>query len=264
MADQERRLSRIQRRIVEALRAHPDGLTIREIGEIVSPGEFQQEMNRRVRELYPHYEIERRRRGRDTVYVLTGEKAATPPDSPDVGQTQRARILHRDKGRCQMCGKTIEEDGIKLHIDHKIPREWGGETVDENLWALCAECNLGKKNYFASFDPEDMREVLRHRSVHRRIAMLLRLRHGEWVDSDLIQFVAGFHGFQSDWPKRTRELRYLGLEIESQRVKRGKRSVSQYRLTKWVELPEDPTKVAREYEAKRARRNKAAGQPDGG
>jgi len=32
-----------------------------------------------------------------------------------------------------------------LVVDHKIPREWGGETVSENLEAICEDCNAGKK-----------------------------------------------------------------------------------------------------------------------
>lgn len=249
------KFSELQRRIIDALRRHPEGLDIHELGRIVTPGGFQQELNRRVRELYPFFEIQRVRKAKRTVYILRKAKS-TGHGADAVGQDQRARILHRDKGRCQMCGRTVQEDAVKLHIDHKIPRDWGGSSTDGNLQALCTECNQGKKNYFATFHAAEMEAVLAHTSVHRRIAELLRLRKGEWVDSELIEFVAGFHGAQRDWPKRLRELRYFGLDIDARRTTRGRILISQYRLNNWLELPGDPTKAARDFEAQRAARNR--------
>lgn len=84
-----------------------------------------------------------------------------------------------------MCGKTVKEDGIKLHIDHKIPRSWGGDTSPENLWAICSACNEGKRNYYATFSSELMEQILVHKGVHNRIAHLLKSKKGEWVDSEL-------------------------------------------------------------------------------
>ena len=54
--------------------------------------------------------------------------------------TYRA-IYHRDGGHCQMCGSTLQ-----LHVDHKIPRAKGGGDTMENLWLLCAGCNLSKSD----------------------------------------------------------------------------------------------------------------------
>lgn len=256
MAETYPKLTSLQKRILEALQAHPEGLDIHQIGRIATPGNFQQELNRRVRDLYPYYEIERRKQGKRTIYVLKGQKGEVAHDDSAVGQQQRARILNRDKGRCQMCGRTVADDAVKLHVDHKIPRAWGGDSTDSNLWALCTECNLGKKDYFSSFDSAEMASVLESQSVHARIANLLKLREGQWVDPELIEFVAGIDTFQQDWPKRTRELRYFGIEFRTQRVWRGRRAVNRYMLTKWAELPEDPTKEARKYERMRARRNR--------
>jgi hypothetical protein len=50
-----------------------------------------------------------------------------------------------------MCGLG-PVDGMKLQIDHIIPREWGGLTDLENLEPLCAPHNHGKKAFFATFD----------------------------------------------------------------------------------------------------------------
>lgn len=59
---------------------------------------------------------------------------------------QRARILERATGRCELCG--CRKD---LHVGHIISVESGlkmGLTEvhindDENLVAMCSECNLG-------------------------------------------------------------------------------------------------------------------------
>lgn len=177
-------------------------------------------------------------------------------DYEEIPKDLRAKLLTQAGGKCQMCGRTTKEDNIKLHIDHKIPRDWGGKTEEDNLWTICSACNEGKKDYFATFDSGVMREVMAFRSVHRRIAELLRLMLGTWVECDLIEFVANARGSQTDWRKRLRELRYLGLDIDTKRVRKGSRVISLYRLKRWVPLPEDPTAAARKYEEIRARRNK--------
>lgn len=51
----------------------------------------------------------------------------------------RYRVLERDGGKCCLCGSRDN-----LHVDHIIPYSKGGETVMENLRALCADCNIGK------------------------------------------------------------------------------------------------------------------------
>ena len=157
-----------------------------------------------------------------------------------------------------MCGKTVARDSIKLHIDHKIPRDWGGLTIEENLWALCSACNEGKRSYFASFDPESMKGVLELASVHERLAKILHDKQGEWIDCDLLEFVANFEDYQTDWRKRLRELRYFGLDIESKNRKQEQRTLSYYRLNNWVELPQNLSDAAREFEKQRARRNREA------
>ncbi len=157
-----------------------------------------------------------------------------------------------------MCGRTIEKHGITLVVDHKIPREWGGKTEAENLWAICEECNQGKKNLFASVDSAEMRSAIKHDSVHVRIGELLKgAGVGEPVPSHMIDIVAN----QDEWRKRLRELRYLGWEITAMRTHLpGGRFQSSYRLDKFTEWPADPSGWIREYEQKRAERNKEKGR----
>ena len=110
-------------------------------------------------------------------------------------------------GACGMCGRTVQKHKIALVVDHKIPRGWGGSSDPENLWAICEECNHGKKNLFASIDSAAMRSAIAHSSVHVRIGELLKgFGVGKPVPSHMIDAVAG----QDEWRKRLRELRYLG------------------------------------------------------
>ena len=64
----------------------------------------------------------------------------------------RMQALLRDGGRCQACGKTVQ-DGVKMTVDHIKPREqypWLAYEVD-NLQVLCADCNRGKGQQAYSF-----------------------------------------------------------------------------------------------------------------
>ncbi len=55
----------------------------------------------------------------------------------------RFQVLKRDEYKCQLCGRKAS-DGVLLHIDHKKAVANGGTNDIENLWVLCATCNLGK------------------------------------------------------------------------------------------------------------------------
>lgn len=247
--------SGVAQRILAVLEKNPEGLDIDQIRKLGGI-EGHQHLDRRLRSLDPFYKIDRIRDGKRIVYRLVGAQPEGAYEYETISKTVRAKILTRDGRRCRMCGKTVDADGVKLHIDHKIPQNWGGSSEPENLWALCSACNEGKRNYFTSFDAETMESVLGHESVHRRIAELLRLKLGEWVDCDLLEFVANFEDYQTDWRKRLRELRYLGLKIESKNSKIGKRTLSNYRLNDWVELPDDLSAATRNFENQRAKRNR--------
>ncbi len=60
-----------------------------------------------------------------------------------LSNNMRYDILKRDNYICQLCGRNVQ-DGIKLEIDHKIPKSRGGSNSTENLWTLCFDCNRGK------------------------------------------------------------------------------------------------------------------------
>ncbi len=121
---------------------------------------------------------------------------------------------------------------MKLHVDHKIPLEWGGTNERENLQALCSECNEGKKNYYATFNEyaEQIKQAINHDEPHRRIGELLKAFDGEPVRGDVLERVASAKQYQEDWQKRLRELRILGWRIKPTKRKEQGRIVSYYEL----------------------------------
>ena len=70
-------------------------------------------------------------------------KGAKPRKSP-ISASQRFRILRRDGFSCVYCGRSPQNDGVQLHVDHVIPRVSDGSNDDGNLVAACRDCNLGK------------------------------------------------------------------------------------------------------------------------
>jgi hypothetical protein len=139
-----------------------------------------------------------------------------------------------------MCGRTPLEDGVRLQVDHKIPKEWGGSDSVENLQPLCEECNRGKKNLFASYSDhaDAIRVAITNESVHRRLGELLKALEGRWVRSDILDLVASPPGdFQEHWQRRLRELRDLGWDYEIRKSREEGRVRSYYRLTRWAEWP---------------------------
>lgn len=249
---------RIHDRLLAVLRLHPEGISISAIrAELELSGEEQQHLDRRLRDLDRVFDIRRLRRGREILYVLLGER----PDQleeRDVDKTVRFEILQRDGGRCQICGRSAPE-GVILHVDHKIPRDWGGSNEEENLWTLCSTCNEGKRNFFANVTDERVRQAMRHKSVHVRIGELLKAFAGEPVPKAYIQMVASTH---DDYAKRMRELRELGWRYHPLRRKEGGRVRTYFVLDSWEPWPADPADSIRR--AERARLALERGRSDGG
>lgn len=245
--------SRIHNDIAAILKAHPSGLSSgdvrRELQALGYPPGEQAHADRRMRDLPNWWHITRRRDGNRILYTI-GERRENPR-TRGVSLATRALVLRR--GRCAMCGRNPEEDGIKLVVDHKIPHSWGGTDDIDNLQALCVDCNAGKKALFASLDDDLMREVIRYKSVHQKIAKALLLRKGTPVPSQVLEIIAN----QEDWHKRLRELRYLGWVITPRKRKlpSGKVTTS-YILECEGEWRDDMTAWIREYERNRAHRNR--------
>jgi hypothetical protein len=124
----ERKLNPVSVAALKLLRQHPEGLDIKQITERVEVGGDQTWLNRRVRDLRKYWHVPGHFEGNRFVYVLKDRKTDFETDSGVISGKLRAEVLNLAKGRCQMCGKTVTEDGIKLQIDHKVPQTWGGLT----------------------------------------------------------------------------------------------------------------------------------------
>ncbi len=255
----------LYREIVKIMMRIPDGVTAADLraGLGLEPGE-QEHLGRRLRDMHKYYKIQkapsfRRVNGTNravTLYKYIGERDEVT-DEGQVSQKVRAAILHGAFGRCQMCGQTIEQDGIKLVVDHKIPRNWGGSNDPENLWAICETCNGGKKAHFASVNAsaDIMKRALVHHSVRKRIGeLLLAYGVGVEVPTYILEIVAG----QDEWRKRLRELRYpvIGWEIDNKTRKINGRKKSFYVLKRSLPWPPDPDALIRQFEEDRKKRNR--------
>lgn len=241
-------LSGLKLQILEILQASRDGISIHDIRnklpENIGP---QEELNKRVRELRYQHNI--RHEGKKYYYEGVRE---FPLDNQGVSSKLRAAVLNQAHGRCQMCGRTIADDGIRLEADHKVPHNWGGSNSIENLWAICGLCNSGKRDFFKSFDDNEMTTLVAIDSVHARLAEALRIRSGEPLQSWFLGFIANVNDFQDDWQRRLRELRLLGIEYKFSKSKSPSGKVeTTYMLVSWKQLPSDPGAAIREIEKKK-------------
>lgn len=269
MASKKSKPGKIHLRIVEVMKRYPGGITGGQIRqELEKEGlrpEDQTHLDKRKRELKSWFLIGKRKspplvegkKGSLTLYTYEGERESVT-DEGSISQKLRAQIIGAAHGRCQMCGKTVEKDKITLVVDHKKPRDWGGTNDPQNLWAICEECNGGKKSYFSSLnaDPEMMSKVIFHQSVHVRIGELLKaVGVGNRTSSELLGIVAD----QDDWQKRLRELRYdvIGWKIDKKLYKgtSGKKQTD-YILRSYKPWPEDPSGTIRRFEQDREGRNR--------
>jgi hypothetical protein len=203
----------------------------------------------------------------DYRYPLKGWRPTGPRKGrPNISAKARAQVLSPE--RCAQCGKTPLEDGVKLVVDHKVPREWGGGDEIENLQPLCEECNGGKRSWYQTYDAhaEQITAAVSHDEVHRRIGELLKAFEGEWVYTELIGIVASAQAYQEDYQKRLRELRTLGWVIPHQkRHNEGARVRTYYKCVSWERWPDGPiiTEIRRREKANKAARAAAKTKEQG-
>ena len=78
-------------------------------------------------------------------FYLSKERLAKKPRRISISKQLRFEVLQRDNFTCQYCGRKADE-GIKLHVDHRMPVSAGGKTEFNNLVTSCQDCNLGKSD----------------------------------------------------------------------------------------------------------------------
>jgi hypothetical protein len=260
---------KIHIQIIEVMKKFPKGISGGQIREELGlPPNEQTHLDRRKRDLKKWFVIEKVSAIQEidgvkrsvVLYRYIGPRKEVT-DEGGVNQRLRAEVIHAAHSRCQMCGRTVEQHQIVLVVDHRKPREWGGSNDKENLWAICEECNAGKKAFFSSLraDPEMMKKVISHESIHVRIGELLKASGvGNRTPSALLEVVAD----QDDWHKRLRELRYpvIGWDIDKIlfKDKSGRKRVD-YVLRSFKPWPVDPSGTIRRFEKERERMNKNRG-----
>lgn len=222
----------VTREIYRVLWEHREKpLDIHEIRELIGPAVgVQQHLDRRLRDLDPYFRIERSRGNGTTQYSLVERLAVSRAPQGEISKKLRAWVLRNQ--RCEQCGRTPADEGVRLHVDHKIPQRWGGTNDPDNLQALCSECNEGKRDYYATFDglaPEILK-AFAHDEPHVRIGEALKAAYPEKLRGDLLERVASAKQYQEDWQKRLRELRLIGWKIKASRQNEQGRAVAYYQL----------------------------------
>lgn len=126
----------------------------------------------------------------------------------------RALVLKAYGYRCAYCGKNPREDGVKLHIDHKIPVEFDGPTEFDNLQPLCEECNHGKKSLFKDENPEMIKKIFSASSDESRLKIFFDFHLGQKISAqNIIPFVSG-----REWMRSLRRLREKGYNVQYSRA----------------------------------------------
>lgn len=66
------------------------------------------------------------------------------PKRSSISLKLRFEVFKSDDYTCRICGASVNDKGVKLEVDHKIPVADGGSDNKSNLWTLCFKCNRGK------------------------------------------------------------------------------------------------------------------------
>ena len=141
----------------------------------------QSDMPRRIRDLRSRTRlpIPNHKADGESFYTLMSlEPEGEAADSTPISGKLRAKVLLKANGRCLLCGATIAKDGVKLVADHRVPREWGGPTEEDNLWAICETCNIQKRDYFATLPQDIMKRCMVYDDSVLRLGELLMAKVG--------------------------------------------------------------------------------------
>lgn len=228
--------------ILKALQANGLGarMTLEQIrAELGGDIGRQEELPRRIRDLRQYgYDVLYTKADR-TYRLRSPEPTRRKANTDAIPSRLAARIRLIAHGRCQMCGKTISEDHIKLVVDHRVPRNWGGESNDpDNLWAICEPCNIAKQAFFATLPVSVMSKCMSPKQPIVRLGELLKAMEGQVVPRDLLEVV----GRDDEWTRRLRELRDLGWKVTPVREKRTdgrKRYAYRLEVGTWRPWPGD-------------------------
>ncbi len=146
-------------------------------------------------------------------------------DSRYIPKDLRAQVLIRDQSTCQMCGKTVKDDHIKVQIDHIIPHSWGGKTELDNLQCLCDDCNEGKKNWEANENPDLMMDVSKATNTGDRLRIYFEYYPNKEISANRLSVI----GKTREWTRQLRKIRAdYNMDIEPLPPKKGVRDEYNY------------------------------------
>lgn len=81
----------------------------------------------------------------------------------------RRQVIDDAGTRCGYCHSDEILMGVSLAVDHIVPVAAGGQTVRENLWTACRQCNEYKSSRTHYEDPQS-----------REMALLFNPRTQKW------------------------------------------------------------------------------------
>ena len=146
-------------------------------------------------------------------------------DSRYIPNDVKSLVEIRDQSTCQMCGRNVKDDHIKIHIDHIVPLSWGGETVIENLQCLCKDCNEGKKNWEAGENPDLMMEISKSTNTEDRLRLYFEYYPNKEIPVSKLSVIARTR----EWTRQLRRIRAnYDMDIEPLPSKKGVRKEYSY------------------------------------
>lgn len=133
----------------------------------------------------------------------------------------RFEVFKRDSFTCGYCGRTPDDEGVKLEVDHIVPRASGGTDEITNLVTSCWDCNHGK----AAKSLDDKAPSLTQAMANTRERALQLDEYRKWqgaldeVSAEIVhriwdEWVAAFGGdkTRNDEDKTTTwSVRYIGV-----------------------------------------------------
>ena len=127
---------------------------------------FREEKNRKEREKRasdPEYRerVNAKARERTTTDEFRAKRRARYASDAEFREAWNARrrgtlrtrtrkhlpvLIARQGGLCGLCGEPLGEITPKIHVDHVVPRSFGGNDELDNLQAAHRRCNIAKGN----------------------------------------------------------------------------------------------------------------------
>lgn len=121
-----------------------------------------------------------------------------------ITSTLRKKIINRDKGICQICGKKLKNS--EIHIDHKIPASYGGQEDEINLRVVCKSCNINRCSQ--GIDWEDWIKIVRGKRIIVSAYLASLVGKNSWLTQELYALMKILETYsEEDVIKRKPELK---------------------------------------------------------